>query len=440
MAAVYAFNTPLFTYALEVSEPQQELAPDLIKNYELNYYERLGQDICAGGGGSVALHGDSNFVKITNYFASVGLKDIAIAGILANLFVESNLSAFAVQGQVKNTADHRPVPEGPRDGYGIAQFTPASKIGSVLQRDSRTADHYSQYYSTKYGGYGIASWNEGGTGIPEGVPEAVNDAWLHAQLDFFYEGEMQSTKVSPYRDMGGKMGLDYIPDHFTILEALNFAKNEEDAARIFVWIYERPGNKPETALDRQKFAKEMLPSVQQALITGPGGHNSINACSPSSEYLGQTGKFAETVKAFAWEDGRRVSQQKPAYTAALVGRYQGGKNGNDCGAFVSALMVKSGFDTSYPGTNTANQIPWLSKNWTKVAGVGEVNVADLRPGDVAIKPGHVFVWIGDVEGFISKSAEAALGSNTAPTAITSGNTYSAPSKYTWYRKKSTQAL
>ena len=48
---------------------------------------------------------------------------------------------------------------------------------------------------------------------------------------------------------------------------------------------------------------------------------------------------------------------------------------------------------------------------------------------------HVFVWTGEIEGFAGQSAEAALASKTAPTAIKDNNTFSAPSKYTWFRKK-----
>lgn len=384
------------------------------------------------------LVGDSNFTKIANYFASRGLKDIAIAGILANLQNESRLTPFAIQGQPKNTSGAGEPPSG--GGYGIAQFTPATKIAKILQKDARSQEYFSQYYSTKYGGYAIKSWNEGGTGVPEGVPVTVNDAWLNVQLDFFYKGEMQSTKVGSYRNLGGTMGLDYIQDSDTILEALSNAKDEKDAARIFVWIYERPADKPGAASGRQTVASSMLPYVQKAISSTGAAAATVSSGSVGcpDTTTGTNGDFAQTVKAFAWEDGRRGAEQKQAYTDALKGRYKGGNNGNDCGAFVSALMVKSGFEPNYPGTSTPGQGDWLKQHWEKIYDVGAVDTSQLRPGDVAIIPGsHVFVWIGDMsdQGFVGKSAEAALGSNTAPTAIKDSNTFSDPTKYTWYRKK-----
>ncbi len=211
----------------------------------------------------------------------------------------------------------------------------------------------------------------------------------------------------------------------------------KDAADIVARYYEIPSIS-DAYPNRQTAAVKAFNDFKD---NAPGTISSVNAsgdCGGNNESTGSGDAQAliDKVKEFAWADGRRGSKQKEAYTAALKGRYKGGNNGNDCGAFVSALMVKSGFEPDYPGTNTTGQKAWLDKHWKKIASPGEINVADLQPGDVAVIGGsHVFVWIGEVDGFVGKSAEAALGSNTAPTAITKGNTFSLPSKYNWYRKE-----
>lgn len=414
----------------------EEGVADQYSDYSIGHY---GNE-CTCTESSGTLTGDTNFAKIASYFSSKGLKAVAIAGILANLQNESTLSPFSVQGQPKNTTTDGVPPSG--GGYGIAQFTPATKIGNELKKNAQTSSNYSQYYSTRYGGYDIKHWDEGGTGIPEGVPVEVNDAWLKTQLEFFYKGEMQSTKIGAYRNMGGTMGLDYIKDSYTILEALNAAQNEKDAARIFVWIYERPLHKPEAATGREKVASAMLAPLQD--IVGSGVPTTAVSSSDGCGSVGDTGNFAETVKAFAWEDGRRGSAQKDRYKEVIktskYGNDAAHNYGNDCGAFVYNLMVVSGFEPDYPPTYTGAQEPWLKNNWEDIFKGKPVDVAQLEPGDVGIIAGeHVFVWIGDMDGFSGTSAEAALGSNTAPTAVLKGNTYSAPAKYTWYRKKATNA-
>ncbi len=207
----------------------------------------------------------------------------------------------------------------------------------------------------------------------------------------------------------------------------------KDAADIIARYYEIPSI-ADSYPNRQQAAVKAFNDFKGS-AAGISGSPTSDCSSSNTDADGSAQALISKVKEFAWEDGRRSSAQKPAYTAAIQDRYQGGKNGNDCGAFVSALMVKSGFDTSYPGTNTTGQKAWLDKNWKKIADPGTVDTANLKPGDVGVVSGsHVFVWVGDVEGFAGKSAEAALGSNTAPTAIKSGNTFSLPSKYTWYRK------
>ncbi|TAH32904.1 hypothetical protein EYC58_01990 [Candidatus Saccharibacteria bacterium] len=395
------------------------------------FWDKTNQCTCSEANSS-GMIGNTNFKKIATYFSSKGLGVNGVAGVLANFNTESpNYSAFRIQGQ--NSSQDGDVPA--HGGYGIAQFTPTTKIGKVLKSDIRTSKSYEAYYTRKYGGPPNAE-----TGIPEGVPVDVNDAFLEVELDYIYSGELKTTTAKGRNNKLKQAGVSYVDDKDTIFDALKKTEDkdngEKDAAKIFMILYERPASTMDSSWNigaingRGDMASKLLGDASSAL--GVAG-NSAAACVTAA---GASGNFSETVKAFAWEDGRRGSEQKPAYTAALKGRYKGGNRGNDCGAFVSALMVKSGFEPNYPGTSTTGQKPWLDKNWEKLYSPGQADTSKLRAGDVAIVAGsHVFVWIGSVDGFQGKSAEAALGSNTAPTAILDSNTFSAPTKYTWYRKK-----
>lgn len=427
-----------------ISEAEQEA----FDRNDIRYYNPDITYCNASVSGTQLTSGYSNFQNITQYFKDKGSTDYAIAGILGNFWGESALSAFRIQSQASHTSVNLPPPAGL--GYGIAQFTPSTKIGSVLKSDTRTKEYYEKYFSTKYGG-GLSSDGWGDDNVPAGVTTDVNLNWLAVQLDYIYEGELSNLKVGSYRNVGGSMGLDYIDNGDTLFEAMNKAKNEVDAARLFIWIYERPADKPGGAIKRGKYATEMLSAVQ-GVTGGVGSSNSGDSC---ADTLASTtdGDLISTVQSFAWASGVRSSKQKKAYAEYIkTASYKGGKGGNDCGAFVMGVMRASGYDPEFPSGPTGSMLSSLesSSTWEKIASVGGADESQLKPGDVGIRDGHVLLWVGDGlkateedkaagytgDKFNGKSVEAAVGSNTAPTAITSGNTYSKPSGYNWFRKSS----
>ena len=216
-------------------------------------------DPCGGG----AMNGDTNFAKIVSYFSGNNSQGISIgangiAAIIANFQYESGLGPMVGEnGTISSASNH---------GYGVAQFTPDSNITTILKSDPRTMDTFNTYYQAEYAHY-LSTEEEKRTGVTEGVPVAVNDAWLEVELDFVAQGEFNSTKVGTYRHMGGEMGLDYIDDNLTIAEALEAAQSAEDATRIFTWIYERPKNKERDANKRAEAVGEILSKVQATMGT-----------------------------------------------------------------------------------------------------------------------------------------------------------------------------
>ena len=60
----------------------------------------------------------------------------------------------------------------------------------------------------------------------------------------------------------------------------------------------------------------------------------------------------------------------------------------------------------------------------------------LQPGDVAMRTGHTFIFVGDIEGFDSNIASASYSANCnnarSPMA---GRESITDSRLTWYRKK-----
>lgn len=136
------------------------------------------------------------------------------------------------------------------------------------------------------------------------------------------------------------------------------------------------------------------------------------------------------------------------------GRYTGNPSGGDeslrgvdCGVFVTTLLYDSGFDKTYnfdaKGGGTAEQEAWANKNWQFLGSANQIYEPDgsrftddkLQPGDVAFVKGHVWLYVGEINGFESKYASASYGEK-APSAAGEGFDWKSAR---WYRKKSTSS-
>ena len=113
-----------------------------------------------------------------------------------------------------------------------------------------------------------------------------------------------------------------------------------------------------------------------------------------------------------------------------------GEKGNDCGAFVSNIIIASGWDTSYSACATSCQKSWLDRNWNRLT---VRTTDDLRLGDVGYRNsgGHVILYVGNISGFNSKTASASdcrYSSRRSPMAGSESDS-TIVNSYTWYRKK-----
>lgn len=244
-----------------VGSASAALSDSLLQMFNQNgiyyYNPQGGGALCYSGN----LDGDTIMAKVVSYLkgnnpTGFTLSDNGIAGILANFEAESGFNPFRFQSDKQS---------GP--GYGIAQFTGMEKILQPLRSDPRTANYYNDYFDLKY------TYYDSTTGFPKDpVPMEVIDAWLGVQLDFFFgaSSEFENTTVGGYRNLGGTMGLSYISSSMTAHEAMDAAQSPEDAARIFVWIMERPADKEGAANRRGRNAAGWLDYVQRMSNTTGG--------------------------------------------------------------------------------------------------------------------------------------------------------------------------
>lgn len=239
-----------------------------------------------------------------------------------------------------------------------------------------------------------------------------------------------------------------------VADAVRAASTPEEAAEVFEATFERSGG---SALSqRQSNAKALYDKYKDSTSLSSSGAalpGTSAACSSGSG--GASGLQDYTLK-YAWKElyHEPRTQRRDDYVTAMGsavkdGRYTGHPSseemrGVDCGVFVTTLLYDSGFDKTYnsdaKGGGSAEQEAWASANWQRLGSANGTYEPDgskftddkLQPGDVAFVEGHVWLYVGEVNGFESKYASASYGEK-APSAAGEGFDWK---DARWYRKKS----
>ena len=92
----------------------------------------------------------------------------------------------------------------------------------------------------------------------------------------------------------------------------------------------------------------------------------------------------------------------PTYqTDPIIVKYGGFNGGQDCGAWVRFVVIKSGLDPNYGGGygSTDNMQKWLinpANGWQKITPHPNFkDISQFQPGDVGLCNGHTYLYIGD---------------------------------------------
>lgn len=374
----------------------------------------------AGSSGAAILTGNSNEEKVWNFFAQKGFTAEQVAGIMGNIKAESGFNPGIEERTVN-----------PNKGYGIAQWTGPRR--TALEAAA--------------------------------AAQGVSSSDLLFQLNYLYD-EMSVRRPNPRFPR-----YSSFPNEVVALQAQSTVN---DALIAFHHNFERShllnsANPDQAVINaRGTFAQDFFNLYSSGGGGSGGGGGGGSGWSSSSSLLsatncipvagasgaaggalintgsGSVSDFQALVLAYAWENWRGFgyTDAKQAYKdaitkAKLEGRYIGGCNGVDCGAFITTLMVNSGWEPNYnhggllssgAGATTV-QRSWVEANWTSL-GSG-VNPASLQPGDVAFYPGHTFVFVGSIPGFESNIAGSSLCSYAPMAAISDISA----SNTTWFRRK-----
>ncbi|HMS32249.1 MAG TPA: phage tail tip lysozyme [Candidatus Saccharibacteria bacterium] len=294
--------------------------------------------------------------QVWNFFARKGVSAPQIAGIIGNLKWESSLNPRRVQGTVNGRGDSSTPTS---NGWGLMQWTPGTKITGLLSK--------------------------------AGISGPVDD--MNTQLELIW---WHLNNVSP-------TGVNNFYEQFKNIQDV------EEATIAFEKKMEGAG-KPKIE-ERIKLAKKALSSFGSSAPSQVSEPTQETSCSSSSNNV-DMGSVVSTALSLAWDrkvdNGQKnESDAKPSYQQAKNEINPSG-DWSDCGVFVSTVMILSGADPDYPLAGTEQtQKPYLESHTDKYQIMTSWTSADLQPGDIFIRDGHTFIYIGqpDIE-----AVEASLGS------------------------------
>jgi murein DD-endopeptidase MepM/ murein hydrolase activator NlpD len=321
-----------------------------------------GAGCCDGGD----LTGNNNAQKAFNYFASNGYSKEQAAGIVGNIIHESSVEPGRLQGTPSGTVTKPSDAVGSSLGWGIVQWTPAGK----MIKPSRQA------------------------GIDDDTIVS-----LQYQLEFLAKQLKGETPI-PETTAGDKVKA---------------AKTVEDAAVAFGRYYERFAGADDLSnsryAERKTAAKQVLSTFGDGAPTGAGG------CGAGS------GNIAAVAKSLAWPSEGHTTKPyadnaTDAYKKAFFQYNKSAKSAGDtawtdCGRFVATVMHMSGADPDYPDVDTSAQDNYLRTS-EKYEVHDDWDVSKLQPGDILIKPGHTYLFVGPWADGHNAAAASLDGPNPGP--------------------------
>lgn len=118
-------------------------------------------------------------------------------------------------------------------------------------------------------------------------------------------------------------------------------------------------------------------------------------------------------QSFAADYGRDAAKPEFVETSTSINNDTHTAYFTDCGVYVATVMISSGTDPDFPKRGTGVQINYL-RNSSKYEFFTPSNEGELEPGDILIRPGHIYLYTGERHEGIDGRAQGASLSTRPP--------------------------
>lgn len=336
--------------------------------------ESFGESPQATGGGGCScgsgpLVGTDNQQKAFNFLVSNGYSKEQAAGAVGNMVIESyGVRPLQLQDTKEGTETTAQQAENNSAGWGIVQWTPASKIIKASRA--------------------------------QGVPYETIGTLEH-QLNFLLKQLQTNEKHAS--------------------DELKKTSTPEAAAFVFGDEYERFAGHTDpnhASYGERKTAARLVFNTFSGASPGANpGASPATACAEGS------GDIAAVAKNLAWPSQRPeynhhgsnaedAKVAKPEFVEAMkkFNDPNGDRAYTDCGRFVATVMHMSGADPKFPEVSTGVQFNYMKTSGKYDSWFGEPP-GGMKPGDILNGPGHTYLYVGPwgEEGKGYNSASGSLG-------------------------------
>lgn len=152
------------------------------------------------------------------------------------------------------------------------------------------------------------------------------------------------------------------------------------------------------------------PTDPTAVLTTPNNSSDTGCEEGDSSAFGDgdgvvQGNIVATAKSLAWPHRVQIprvtaprggqSAAKPNYVAEVNKFIKSFHDAEytDCGIFIATVMRSSGVDPNYPARGTSTQLSYVKKS-PKYKTFTAQSEAELKPGDILVRPGHTYMYVG----------------------------------------------
>ena len=390
----------------------------------------------------VKLSGTTIEEKIWNGLKKQGVTDVVAAGIMGNMYYESAMNPARHEKSKMNKYWPMALNEHTDISYGIGliqwSFGRRKRLYNYIAEQAPGLENTFMNHPEAYSKAPVISGSSFLAAARANGLASEADRLILVELDYLINVEMKNSKW--YKKVFDETSVKGAAQRFSI--------NVEGCANC------RDVNN-QSVKNRVAKAQEFYEKFQGTGDTGDDGDDGDVQCTPDEEddgsggnpdgggnpygeggyqgddytYTGDVASLQHLVSEWAWgthckKANRTCSEQTAAYRAHTP-KY-GGCNGNDCGGFVAAAIITSGWDSSFKYQAVKNMIATLYKSSTWKEMTSQIHGdGDMQPGDIIIcshgspyaspkcqsgDTGHVMLWVGSISGFNSKIASASLNS------------------------------